>query len=160
MGGCLFLYCCGVWVGWGGGGGGGGAKADPGPGHRAPAPLFETFWGVSFCKFWRHNTYTFIVVSMQCLLYLFYHQLSLQKHRICVKGHQNILRHQEFYRAGTTPPGFEITVSATGGSRRRGGGSMENPTLDIRFSIKTTTRSFILIIPFQLFLVTYSREKR
>ena len=84
--------------------------------------FFITFKVVNKMQKIHKNTYTFIVVSMQCLLYLFYHQLSLQKHRICVKGHQNILRHQEFYRAGTTPPGFEITVSATGGSRRRGGG--------------------------------------
>ena len=49
---------------------------------------------------------------MQCLKYLFYHLLSLQN-RICVKGHQNILRPQEFYCARTAPPGFEIPGSAT-----------------------------------------------
>ena len=35
------------------------------------------------------------------------------KHRICVKGHQNILRPQEFYRTGTAHPGFKIPGSAT-----------------------------------------------
>ena len=50
---------------------------------------------------------------MQCLQYQFYNLLSVQKHRIRVKGHQNIIRPQEFYRAGTAPPGFEISGSAT-----------------------------------------------
>ena len=50
---------------------------------------------------------------MQRLQYLFYHLLSLQKQRICVKGLHNILRPQEFYRAGTAPPGFENPGSAT-----------------------------------------------
>ena len=36
---------------------------------------------------------------MQFLQYLFHHLLSLQKHRICMRGLQNILRPQEFYRA-------------------------------------------------------------
>ena len=34
----------------------------------------------------------FIVINMQYLQYLFYSLLSLQKHRICVKGHQNNLQ--------------------------------------------------------------------
>ena len=32
---------------------------------------------------------------MQCLQYLFYHQLPLQKHRICVKGHQILRIHSQ-----------------------------------------------------------------
>ena len=38
-------------------------------------------------------------MNMQFLQYLFHHLLSLQKHRICMRGFQNILRPQEFYRA-------------------------------------------------------------
>ena len=47
----------------------------------------------------------------QCLQYVFYSVLSLQKHRVYVKVHQNNLRPQEFYRAGILAPCCEITGS-------------------------------------------------
>ena len=60
--------------------------------------VFVNFDGITHIYFhWSHT---------QCLQYLFYHLLSLQKHTICVKGHQTILRPQKFYRAGTMPPRF------------------------------------------------------
>ena len=34
----------------------------------------------------------FIVINMQCLLYAFNYLLLLQKHKVCVKGHQNNLQ--------------------------------------------------------------------
>ena len=42
-----------------------------------------------------------------------YSLLLLQKHRVCVKGHQNKSQTLEYYRTGTAPPGFEIPGSAT-----------------------------------------------
>ena len=56
---------------------------------RPPPLLFKIFYE---CIFWNFNFTTrinFIVINMQCLLYVFYSLLSLQKHRVCVKGHQN-----------------------------------------------------------------------
>ena len=50
---------------------------------------------------------------MPCLQYVFYSVLSLKKHRVYVKGHQNNLRHQEFYSAGISAPCCEITGSTT-----------------------------------------------
>ena len=41
-----------------------------------------------FWKCWQHNTHNFIVINKQCLQCAFYSLLSLQKHRVCVKGHQ------------------------------------------------------------------------
>ena len=67
---------------------------------RAP-PVFDFYW----CIFGNFNSITrinFIVISMQCLQYVFYSLLTLQKHRVCVKGHiKRIFRPQKLYRAGT-----------------------------------------------------------
>ena len=68
------------------------SKADLAPARRAHAPLFEIFY---WCIFWNFDSKThkhFIVINMQCLQYVFYSLLSLQKHRVCVKGHQNNLQ--------------------------------------------------------------------
>ena len=47
----------------------------------------------------------FIAINTKCLQYLFYSLLSLQKHRVCVKGHQNALRPKKNYTApGLRPP--------------------------------------------------------
>ena len=51
---------------------------------------------------------------MQCVQFVFHSLPSLQKHRQCVKGHKTVPRPQEFYRAGTAPPGSEIPESVTG----------------------------------------------
>ena len=51
---------------------------------------------------------------MQCVQFVFHSLPSLQKHRESVKGHKTVLRPQEFYRAGTAPPGSEIPESVTG----------------------------------------------
>ena len=64
-------------------------KAHPVPEHRARAPLFDNFYGCIFENFDSKTRINFIVSSMQCLQNLFYSLLSLQKHRVCVKGHQN-----------------------------------------------------------------------
>ena len=53
---------------------------------RAP-PCPNVFKGV-FLK----TRINFIVINMQCLQYVFYSLLSLQKHRVCVKGHENNLQ--------------------------------------------------------------------
>ena len=57
------------------------SNADPAPAHRACMPLFENFKGVLLKMF--ENSITrinFIVINMQCLQYVFYSLLSLQKH--------------------------------------------------------------------------------
>ena len=43
----------------------------------------------SFCNFWLWDIYTFIVDNIQCLQYIFYSLLSIQKRRVCVKWHKN-----------------------------------------------------------------------
>ena len=68
------------------------------------APQFEIFYGCIFGKFDSITRINFIVINMQCLQYVFYALLSLQKHRVCVKGHQKIFTPQKLYRAGTAPP--------------------------------------------------------
>ena len=55
------------------------------------APPFENFYGCIFENFDSITRINFIVINMQCLQYVFYSLLSLQKHRVCVKGHQNYL---------------------------------------------------------------------
>ena len=59
-------------------------KTDPAPAHRARAPRLKIF--EIFDSKTRIN---FIVINMQCLLFVPYSLLSLKKHRVCVKGHQN-----------------------------------------------------------------------
>ena len=68
------------------------AKADPAPVRRARAPLFEIFYWCIFGNFNSLLSINFIVINMQCLQYVFYSLLSLQEHRVCVKGHQNNLQ--------------------------------------------------------------------
>ena len=64
------------------------------------APLFECFYGCIFGNFDSITCKNFIVIKMQCLQYVFYSLLSLQKHRVCVKGHQTIFRPQKQFCAG------------------------------------------------------------
>ena len=52
------------------------SMADPAPAHC----IFENFDSITHINF--------IVINTQCLQYVFYSLLLLQKHRICVKGHQ------------------------------------------------------------------------
>ena len=54
------------------------------PGART---LSECFYGCII-----ETRINFILINMQCLQYVFYSLLSLQKHRVCVKGHQNNLQ--------------------------------------------------------------------
>ena len=80
-------------------------KADPAPAHRARAPLFENFSWCIFEIFDSKTRINFIVINMQCLQYVLYSLRSLQKHRICVKGHQNNLQTYKNYTAtGPRPP--------------------------------------------------------
>ena len=55
-------------------------------------PLLENFKGCIFENYESITRTNFIEINMQCLQYLFYSLLSLQKHRVCVKGHQNNLQ--------------------------------------------------------------------
>ena len=64
-------------------------------------PSFEKCFGFST------STCTLIEVSIQLLQYVSYSLLSVQKHRVCGKGLNIYSQTQEFYSAGTTPPGFE-----------------------------------------------------
>ena len=68
------------------------AKADPPPAHRARAPYLKCFKGlilrVYFENFDCRTHIDFIVMNMQSLQCVFYSLLSLQKRRVCVKGHQ------------------------------------------------------------------------
>ena len=48
-------------------------------------PVWKCF-GVCFWKFWLCNTHFFIIVYIHCLQYVFHSLLSLQKHRVGVKG--------------------------------------------------------------------------
>ena len=50
---------------------------------------------------------------MQFLQCVFYSLLSLQKHGMSVKGHQNNPKKREFYRIRTAPPVSKILGSAT-----------------------------------------------
>ena len=75
-------------------------KADPAPAHRARASLYENVSGIIFEKFDCRTRINFIVITMQCLQCIFYFLLSLQKHKVCVKGHQNNLP-----RRDPPPPG-------------------------------------------------------
>ena len=50
-----------------------------------PDPVWKCFW-VCFWKFWLCNTHFFIIVYIHCLQYVFHSLLSLQKHRVGVKG--------------------------------------------------------------------------
>ena len=68
------------------------SKADPELAHWASAPLLENFKGCIFENYESITRTNFIEINMQCLQYLFYSLLSLQKHRVCVKGHQNNLQ--------------------------------------------------------------------
>ena len=68
------------------------SKADPAPARRAHAPLFEIFYWCNFGNFDSITHKNFIVINMQCLQNVFYSLLSLQKRRVCVKGHQNNLQ--------------------------------------------------------------------
>ena len=56
---------------------------------RCPPSLFEIFLGCVFVHFYAITRINFIVINMQCLQYVFYSLLSLQKHRICVKGQKD-----------------------------------------------------------------------
>ena len=62
------------------------SKADPAP--AAPPPPFKIFFGGGFGNFDFITRINFIVINMQCLQYVFYSLLLLQKQRVCVKGHQ------------------------------------------------------------------------
>ena len=67
--------------------------ADPAPfAGRAPPPLFDIFYGCIFGNFDSLTSINLIVINMQCLQYVFNSLLSLQEHRVCVKGHQNNLQ--------------------------------------------------------------------
>ena len=76
------------------------------PGAR---PLSEIFY---WCIF---KNFDFItrIINMQCLQYVFYSLLSLQKHRVCVKGHQN-LHTSKIKPRRVRAPGSLISESATG----------------------------------------------
>ena len=60
--------------------------------RRVHTPLFEFFNGCIFGNFYSITRINFFVIAMQCLQYVFYSLLSLQKHRVCMKGHQNNLQ--------------------------------------------------------------------
>ena len=81
-------------------------KADPAPAHRARAPLFENFKGCIFENFESITRINFIVINMQCLQYVFYSLISLQKHRVCVKGHQNNLQTSNIIHRRDRAPRF------------------------------------------------------
>ena len=55
-------------------------------GPHPPNPSSFIFWGACICK--HEYLYTFIEVNMKCIQYSFYSLLSVQKHKVCVKGHQ------------------------------------------------------------------------
>ena len=60
------------------------AKVDPASAHRMHAPPFEIFKGCTgiFENFNFITHINFIVINIQCLQYVFYSLLSLQKHRV------------------------------------------------------------------------------
>ena len=73
------------------------AKGGSSTGAPGVRPLFEICKGFNFENFDCRTRINFIVIKMQCLQCVFYSLLSLQKHRVCVKGHLQT-------RAGTPPP--------------------------------------------------------
>ena len=62
------------------------------------------FLRVYFWKIWLHNTHK-LVIDIQCLQCVFYSLLSLQKHRVSVKGHQNKLKAKKIYALASKIPG-------------------------------------------------------
>ena len=63
--------------------GGKGGSSACAPGARPPV------WQILTVYFWKIDSITrinFIVINMQCLQYVFYSLLSLQKHRVCVQS--------------------------------------------------------------------------
>ena len=58
---------------------------------RTP-PCLKFFHGCIFGNFDFIICINFIVINMQCLQYVFYSLISLQKDRVYVKGHQNNLQ--------------------------------------------------------------------
>ena len=83
-------------------------KADPAPAHRARAPLFENFSWCIFEIFDSKTRINFIVINRQCLQYVLYSLRSLQKHRICVKGHQNNLQTSKIIPRRDSAPVFKF----------------------------------------------------
>ena len=78
------------------------------PGARPPV------WNIFFFEnFDRRTRINFIVINMQCLQRVFYSHLSLQKHRVCVKGHQNNLQTSKSILRLDRAPGSKIPGSAT-----------------------------------------------
>ena len=71
---------------------------------------------------------------MQCLQYVFYSLLSLQKHRVCVKWHQNNLQISKIIQCrDRTPPVLDFldrpmaVISQVGGCLKAPQGSREKP---------------------------------
>ena len=50
----------------------------------------------------------FIEINMHLYKNVFYYILSLQKHRVCVKGTKTISRHQKLYAPGPRPPVYKF----------------------------------------------------
>ena len=67
------------------------------------------FFKVFFFKFDCITRINLIVINMQCLQSVFFSLLSLQKHRVSVKGHQNNLQAKKIYA-----PASKIPRSAAG----------------------------------------------
>ena len=83
-------------------------QIQPGRTGRAP-PCLKYFF---FENFDRRTRINFIVINMQCLQRVFYSHLSLQKHRVCVKGHQNNLQTSKSILRLDRAPGSKIPGSA------------------------------------------------
>ena len=77
------------------------------------APPVWIFWGVVFVNLDCIIRIYLIVAIMQCLQYVLCSLLSLYKIGYVWKGIKTNPRSQEFYRAGTAPPGFEIPGTVT-----------------------------------------------
>ena len=61
----------------------------------------------------RRTRINIIIINMKCFQRVFYSHLSLQKHRVCVKGHQNNLQTSKSILRLDRAPGFTIPGSAT-----------------------------------------------
>ena len=68
------------------------------------APLFEIFYGCIFGKLDSITRINFIVINMQCLQYVFYSLLPIQKHRVRMKDIKTIFRPKNYTAPGPRAP--------------------------------------------------------
>ena len=74
-------------------------------GKADPVCMFEKFDSITRIKSF--------VLNMKCFQYVLYSVFSLQKHRVCVNGHQNNLQTSKIIPRRDRAPGSSIPWSAT-----------------------------------------------